>query len=247
MKGVILAGGTGTRLAPLTAVVNKHLLPVYDQQMILYPLATLRSFGVSDILIVTGGEHLGMFAEFLGDGSAYGVHLTYRIQSKAGGIAQALACAEEFVGNSRTLVILGDNVFDSEDIITKYAPLADTSDMAQLWVKMIPDAHRFGVLREVTPNASPVIEEKPKIDGGGWAVTGMYSYPSDVFDVIRGLTPSARGELEITDVNNFYLSRNRCTVTRLSEENFWSDAGTFDSLLRAANWAHARRVGGTDS
>lgn len=234
MKGVILAGGTGSRLSPLTKVMNKHLLPVYNRPMILYPLATLTSFGVSDILIVTGGEHLGMFAEFLGDGSAYDARLTFRIQPKPGGIAEALSYAEEFVGQDRVLVILGDNVFG--DIHSKHG-LIDRKDHAQIWVKQIPDARRFGVLIQSAGDSISVIEEKPNLDGEGQAVTGLYCYPPDVFEMIRRISPSTRGELEITDVNNAYLKANRCSIAYLEDGDFWSDAGTFDSLLRASGWA----------
>lgn len=225
MKGVILAGGNGTRLRPLTSVMNKHLLPVYDKPMILYPLETLKGFGITEILIVSGGEHLGWFTEFLGDGSKYGVKLTYRVQEQAGGIAEALGLAEAFVGNEKFMVILGDNVFGKID------PAASMSTNCRLWVKRVPDAKRFGVLNLDTNT----ITEKPDIEGEGLAVTGLYQYPPSVFEVIKKLIPSARGELEITDINNYYLAQREVLIDYV--HSFWSDAGTFESLLRAANWA----------
>lgn len=229
MKGVILAGGTGSRLYPLTAVVNKHLLPVYDRPMILYPLETLRSFGIDDVLIVSGGEHIGRFIEFLGDGSPWGVSLSYRVQKEAGGIAAAAALAEGFAAGGPVTIILGDNVFGP----LKAQPV---SDRARLWVKEVSDANRFGVLYDGR------IVEKPADITEGNAVTGIYQYPADVFDVVRRCSPSARGELEITDVNNEYLRQGRCDVVQLAEEDFWSDAGTFESLARASVWARGQRV-----
>lgn len=225
MKGVILAGGKGTRLAPLTEIVNKHLLPVYDRPMVMYPLETLKSLGVTDILLVSGGEHIGSFIEFLGDGSGHGVSLTYRVQTAAGGIAQALSLAKDFAQNEHIAAILGDNVFGPLK-----TPILNASH-AHLWVKRVPNAGRFGVVM------GKHIVEKPKGVTVGDAVTGLYVYPPDVFAVIDTLRPSARGELEITDVNNEYLSEGRCGLTRLGDETFWSDAGTFESLMHASEWA----------
>ncbi len=226
LKGVILAGGKGTRLAPLTTIVNKHLLPVYDKPMVMYPLETLKSFGITEILLVSGGEHIGSFIEFLGDGSAHGVSLTYRVQTAAGGIAQALALAKGFVHTGDQIaVILGDNIFGP------LVPPRVEKNSAHLWVKEVPNASRFGVVM------GDRIVEKPKDVNVGDAVTGLYVYPSDVLAIIETLKPSARGELEITDVNNEYLSENRCSLTQLKDDTFWSDAGTFESLLRASQWA----------
>lgn len=224
MRGVILAGGNGTRLYPLTAVVNKHLLPVYNKPMIMFPLETLKSFGITDILIVSGGEHIGRFIEFLGDGSVHGLALTYRVQTSAGGIAHALSLAKGFAHDEPITIILGDNIFgplETPDIL---------AGRAHLWVKEVDDASRFGVIM------NDAIVEKPKGVERGDAVLGLYSYPADVFDIIPTLTPSARGELEITDVNNAYLKTKRCDISRLAPDTFWSDAGTFDSLLRASTW-----------
>ncbi len=219
MKGVILAGGNGTRLRPVTLVTNKHLLPVYNKPMILYPLQTLKELGIKDILIVSGGEHIGDFMEFLGDGAEYEVKLTYKIQKEAGGIAQALYLTKDFVGEEKFAVILGDNIFESASL-----PVKDCG----LVVKQVENPNRFGVY------ADGVIIEKPTEPKSNLAVTGLYFYTSDIFPFIETLSPSARGEMEITDVNNWCL-RNLPTDV-IPYEGFWSDAGTFDSLLESSKW-----------
>ena len=243
MKGIILAGGKGTRLAPATHVTNKHLLPILHKPMILYPLETLKALGIKDILIVSGGNHIGGFAEFLGDGSEYGVSLTYRVQKEAGGIAQALGLGKDFAQGKGVSVVLGDNVFDNrqfERIGQKLVSgpqqiVFDPRTHAMLFLKTVPDPERFGVpvLNEQGHIVS--IEEKPKEPKSPYAVTGLYYYPPDVFDVIPTLKPSARGELEISDVNNYYVARGRCLSIKLP--GFWSDAGTPESLYRTASWA----------
>lgn len=230
MKGVILAGGKGTRLKPLTDVANKHLLPIYNKPMILYPLDTLIAHDIDDILIVTGGEYVGRFAEYLGDGSEFGVKLTYKIQKEANGIAGALGLAEDFANGEDVMAILGDNVFDS-------AGMGDmpvfNKHTAHIFVKEVRDPERFGVA--VIENGGKVaIEEKPENPKSNLAVLGLYHYPNDVFDVIRTLKPSERGELEITDVNNYYAKADK--LIPYKHNAFWSDAGTFDSLLKSANW-----------
>ena len=227
MKGVILAGGTGSRLFPLTKVTNKHLLPVYDKPMICYPLNTLINAGIDDILIVSGRGHVGHFLELLGSGSELGVTLSYEIQEGAGGIAQALGLARRWADNDHVTVILGDNIF--EDAV-KDAVQSFTSG-ARIFLKEVQDAERFGVA-EVEGNHIVGIEEKPKQPRSNLAVTGLYIYDADVFQVIKELKPSGRGELEITDVNNAYIRKGVMTFSRL--KGFWSDAGTFDSLLRAS-------------
>ena len=226
MKGVILAGGTGSRLYPLTKVTNKHLLPVYDKPMIYYPMETLINAGIKDIMIVSGRGHAGHFLELLGSGVDYGVHFTYEIQDKAGGIAQALSLAEDFVDGDSVTVILGDNIF--QDNIEK--DVANFNGGAKIFLKEVPDAHRFGVA-ELKGEKVIGIEEKPKEPKSNFAVTGLYIYDSDVFDAIKTLKPSGRGELEITDVNNYYINKGMMEYGVL--EGFWSDAGTFESLLRA--------------
>lgn len=226
MKGVILAGGTGSRLYPLTKVTNKHLLPVYDKPMIYYPMETLINAGIKDIMIVSGRGHAGHFLELLGSGVEHGVHFTYEIQEKAGGIAQALSLAEDFVDGDSVTVILGDNIFQDnvkEDV-------SNFNGGAKIFLKEVPDAHRFGVA-ELKGKKVMGIEEKPKEPKSNFAVTGLYIYDSDVFDAIKTLKPSGRGELEITDVNNYYINKGEMEYGIL--EGFWSDAGTFESLLRA--------------
>ena len=218
MKGVILCGGTGTRLRPLTLVGNKHLLPIYDKPMILYPVETLKCMGVKDILIISGGEHIGRFLEFLGDGSEYGVNFTYKVQKEAGGIAQALTLAEDFVGE-QFVVILGDNIFESSVVPPKNCGIV---------LKEIKDPSRFGVYYD------DKIIEKPKNPLSNLAVTGLYFYTPEIFSFIKQLQPSARGELEITDVNNWCLQN--LETEKIEYKGFWSDAGTFDSLLLTSNW-----------
>lgn len=228
MKGVILAGGTGSRLYPLTKVTNKHLLPVYDKPMIYYPLQTLIDAGIKDIMIVSGRGHAGHFLELLGSGAEFGVKFTYEIQDHAGGIAQALGLAEDFADNDNITVILGDNIF--QDNIKTAVQKFDGG--AHIFLKSVPDAHRFGVA-EVNSNNGHVlgIEEKPSQPKSDLAVTGLYIYSNDVFDVIKILKPSGRGELEITDVNNHYIGKDAMKFTML--DGYWTDAGTFESLLRA--------------
>jgi glucose-1-phosphate thymidylyltransferase len=226
MKGIILAGGTGSRLYPLTKVTNKHLLPVYDQPMIYYPLYTLVNAGITEIMIVSGRGHAGHFLELLGSGAEFGVRLTYEIQEKAGGIAEALGLADSWADDENVAVILGDNIF--EDNI-KF-DVSSFTNGAKIFLKEVPDASRFGVA-ELEKDRVISIEEKPKIPKSNYAVTGLYLYDSRVFPIIKKLKPSGRGELEITDVNNAYLKKNRMHYTIL--EGYWSDAGTFSSLLRA--------------
>ena len=228
MKGIILAGGTGSRLYPLTKVTNKHLLPVYDKPMIYYPLQTLIDAGITEIMIVSGKGHAGDFLELLGSGSEFGIRITYEIQDEAGGIAQALGLAESWGRKEDVAVILGDNIF--QDTIKKAVETFDGG--AQIFLKEVSDPHRFGVA-EVDGNQVIGIEEKPKEPKSNYAVTGLYLYDGRVFDLIKTLQPSGRGELEITDVNNSYIHRGAMQFKVL--DGFWSDAGTFDSLLRASN------------
>ncbi len=226
MKGVILAGGTGSRLFPLTKVTNKHLLPVYDKPMIYYPLQTLLDAGITEIMIVSGRGHAGHFLELLGSGEEWNAHFTYQIQEQAGGIAQALGLAERWVEDDNVAVILGDNIF--QDKIREY--VTTFTGGAMIFLKEVPDAHRFGVA-ELDGDRIVSIEEKPKHPKSNYAVTGLYLYDSKVFSIIRQLKPSARGELEITDVNNAYVQEGMMKYTIL--KGFWTDAGTFDTLIRA--------------
>jgi len=227
MRGIILAGGTGSRLFPLTKVTNKHLLPVYNKPMIYYPLETLMTAGITDIMIVSGRGHAGHFLELLGSGAEFGVNLTYEIQERAGGIAQALGLAEKWADEDSIAVILGDNLFQD----TVKDDVASFKEGAKIFLKEVPDAERFGVA-ELGKDRVISIEEKPKKPKSNYAVTGLYLYDADVFSIIRMLKPSGRGELEITDVNNAYLKKGVMHYAILN--GFWSDAGTFDSLLRAS-------------
>lgn len=239
IKGVILAGGTGIRLKPMTIVTNKHLLPVHDKPMIYYPLYTLINAGIKDILIITGKEHAGDFLELLGSGKEFKVKFTYRLQDEAGGIAQAVHMAEDFVGNDKFVVILGDNIF--EDNVSKFVEEfgRDKKTEAHVFIKEVHDAHRFGVAEIDKNNKVLSIEEKPKMPKSNFAVTGLYMYSPNVFGVIKNLKPSARGELEITDVNNAYLKRGKIKANILS--GFWSDAGTIESLSRASEFVKNKK------
>jgi len=225
MKGVILAGGTGSRLYPLTKVTNKHLLPVYDKPMIYYPLQKMIDAGIKEILIVSGPGYTGHFLNLLGSGREFGVKIRYEIQEEAGGIAQALGLAEDFADNESICVILGDNII--EDNID----ISDFKKGARIYLKEVADAKRFGVA-EIDKNGKVLnIEEKPKNPRTNLAVIGCYIYDSKVFDIIRTLKPSARGKLEITDVNNKYLKEGKMDAKIL--KGYWTDAGTFESLFRA--------------
>ena len=232
LKGVILAGGTGSRLYPLTQVTNKHLLPVYDKPMIYYPLETLKKMGCKDIMIVSGREHCGEILNLLGSGREMGIRLSYEIQDDAGGIAQALSLCERFVGVSNVAVCLGDNIFDDE--ITNY-DLEDFEGGARIFLKEVHDPERFGVATIRKGGGCDVIsiEEKPKDPKSNLCVTGLYVYDNKVFNYIKNLTPSDRGELEITDVNNFYVKDGLMSCHFL--KSWWSDAGTFESLLKASS------------
>jgi glucose-1-phosphate thymidylyltransferase len=232
MKGIILAGGHGTRLQPLTFITNKHLLPVYDKPMILYPLETLKRSGITEIMIVCGKEHAGHFMSFLGSGKEYGVKLSYALQNGAGGIADALSLAEDFASEDKIAVILGDNIFE-DDFSKDFNAFKERSG-AMVFVKEVSDPHRFGVA-EIANGAILGIEEKPKDPKSNLATVGLYLYNPDVFVKIRKLAPSARGELEITDVHNMYIQEGSLSYGVVN--GFWSDAGTFDSLLKTTLWA----------
>ena len=227
MKGVILAGGKGTRLAPLTNITNKHLLPVADKQMILYPLKTLLDAGIREIMIVTGPDYAGHFINLLGSGSKYQCQLSYRVQDEAGGIPHALALAEDFVGQDHVTVILGDNLFEDQFA----APISSFQGGAMTFYKSVHDANRFGVIEMDAYGTVLSIEEKPQQPKSHFAQVGLYVYDHHVFDVIRTLKPSPRGELEIVDVNNAYLQKRQLQAKPI--RGFWTDAGTFDSLHRA--------------
>ena len=232
MKGVILAGGTGSRLFPLTRVTNKHLLPVYDRPMIFYPIQTLVNAGITDILLVTGGHSAGDFLRLLGNGKDFGLkHINYTYQEGEGGIADALGLAEHFADGGKICVILGDNIIE-RGIRHAVEDFRRQERGAKILLKEVHDAQRFGVA-EIHDGRIVGIEEKPLHPKSNYAVTGIYMYDQAVFDKIRHLVPSRRGELEITDVNNLYIREGTMTFSHL--EGWWTDAGTFESLLRATN------------
>jgi len=229
MKGIVLAGGTGSRLYPLSKVTNKHLLPVGRYPMIYYPIFKLKQAGIEDIFIVTGKEHAGAIVNLLGSGYEMGLKFTYRIQDKAGGIAQALSLAEGFVGDDKCVVILGDNIF--EDSICEFVDsFIKQKQTAKVILKEVMDPARYGVA-EIKDNRIISIEEKPSIPKSNYCVTGIYMYDNSVFDIIRTLKPSERGELEITDVNNEYIRRGVLSYDVF--DGWWTDAGTFESLALA--------------
>lgn len=243
MKGVILAGGKGTRLYPLTYATNKHLLPVYNQPMVYYPIQTLVRAGIEDIMVVTGGPHAGDFIGVLRNGDDFGIkHLEYAFQETEGGIAQALSLCEDFADGGPLAVILGDNTTDA-DISTAVREFVGG---ALIFLKEVPDPQRFGVPHFDPQDGHKIIkiEEKPQKAPNHWAVTGLYIYDAKVFDYIRAIKPSDRGELEITDVNNWYIKMGNLAWAKL--EGYWRDAGTFDTLFEAGKyWAgkHYQEIG----
>ncbi|MDR9365969.1 MAG: NTP transferase domain-containing protein [Bacteroidetes bacterium] len=232
MKGIVLAGGTGSRLYPLTKVTNKHLLPVGNKPMIYYPIEKLTEAGIEEILIVTGTEHMGDVVNLLGSGKDFGCRFTYKVQDEAGGIAQALGLAENFCGDEPMTVILGDNIFEAG--LSKALGNYDNSG-AQILIKQVEDPERFGVA-ELEGDRIIGIEEKPDQPKSEFAVTGIYMYDSQVFDLIKNLEPSDRGELEITDVNNHYIKNGTMKYSKL--DGWWTDAGTPESYKVANNLAH---------
>jgi glucose-1-phosphate thymidylyltransferase len=232
MKGVVLAGGTGSRLNPLTRVTNKHLLPVYDKPMVYYPIQTLVNAGIEEILLVTGGKNAGEFLRLLGNGRDFGLkHINYTYQEGEGGIAEALGLAEHFADGEPICVVLGDNIIEN-NVLAAVQNFRKQGEGAKILLKEVQDADRFGVA-VIRGGRVVSIDEKPRNPKSNYAVIGIYLYDSTVFQKIRRLKPSGRGELEITDVNNFYVEENALTYEIL--EGWWTDAGTFESLLRANN------------
>lgn len=242
MKGVLLAGGTGSRLYPLTRVTNKHLLPVYNKPMIYYPLETLRNAGLKDILIVSGKGHAGDFLELLGSGKELELNLSYEVQEEPGGIAQALGLAEDFADNEKIVVMLGDNIIQ-DDISKAVKNFTKQKKGAKVFLKEVSNPQSFGVA-EVKGDKIVRIVEKPKEFVSNLAVVGIYMYDADVFKAIKTLKPSARGELEVTDLNNYYVQQGTMTFEILL--GWWGDGGeSFDSLLKASNlaagWANNKK------
>ena len=235
MKGILICGGTGTRLRPLTEITNKSLLPVYDKPLLLYPLQTLLDAGIKDIAVISGTEHIDQIAEFLGSGKRFGCTFSFKVQEKAGGIAQALGLAEEFAEGDSVCAILGDNVYfdDLSKVIKSF------KSGGHVFLKKVPDAERFGVA-EFKDGKIISIEEKPKKPKSDLAITGCYVYDKHCFDIIRKLQPSPRGELEITDLSRKYMEKGALTATVLNDE--WIDAGTFESLFQAAALVRERKI-----
>ena len=232
MKGVILAGGLGKRLEPLTRITNKHLLPVYGKPMIYYPIQILVEAGIEDILIVTGGNHAGEFLRLLGNGSEFGLkHINYTYQKGEGGIAEALGLAEHFADNDKIIVVLGDNIIE-KSIRQHVDDFKKQPKGARVLLKEVDDPERFGVA-EIKGDNILGIAEKPKDPKSRYAVTGIYMFDARVFDIIKTLKPSDRGELEITDVNNEYISKGEMSFSML--DGYWTDCGTHESLLKASN------------
>ena len=233
MKGVLICGGSGSRLKPLTDITNKSLLPVYDKPLILYPLQVMMDAGITDIVVISGNEHIDQMAGFLGSGSRFGCRFSFRVQDEAKGIAQALGLAESFADGDDICAILGDNIF-FDDLA---GVIHDFKKGAHLFLKTVPDAARFGVAT-VDGDLVTDIEEKPLEPKTNLAVTGCYLYDSRCFDIIKNLKPSARGELEITDVSRWYIEKGEAASTMLKDE--WIDAGTFESLFLASEMARKR-------
>src|SRR5215472_488665 len=232
MKGIVLAGGTGSRLFPLTKITNKHLLPIYDRPMIYYPIQTLVDAGIQDIMVVTGGRNSGDFLRLLANGKSFGLkHINYTYQEGEGGIAEALGLCQHFADGDKICVVLGDNIIE-RDIRGAADAFRAQDKGARVLLKRVQDAERFGVA-EIKGDRIVNIEEKPKQPKSDYAVTGIYMYDESVFDKIHELKPSNRGELEITDVNNAYIREGTLSFSFL--DGWWTDAGTFESLLRATN------------
>lgn len=235
-KGIILAGGSGSRLHPMTMVVSKQLMPVYDKPMIYYPLSTLMQAGIREILVITTPEDAGVYKALLGDGKKWGLNICYRQQPEPEGLAQAFLIGEEFIGDSRVCLVLGDNIFYGNRIEDTLKNAVDQKEGASVFAYYVNDPERYGVVELDEQNNAIGLEEKPKSPKSHYAVTGLYMYDNDVVDIAKSIKPSARGELEITDVNKVYLQRGALKVELFDRGTAWLDTGTIQSLLDAANF-----------